>query len=164
MVQYRRNYVAGGIYFFTVTLKNRQATTLITHIDGLTDAFRKTRETHTFTTIAMVVMPDHIHAIWQLPEGDSNYSERWRMIKSRFTQSLAGTNKPWQPRFWEHTVRDEAELGAFVEYIHYNTVKHGLVKAVKDWPHSTFHRFVERGDLPINWGTDVQLLQCGTGE
>jgi putative transposase len=112
----------------------------------------------------MVVMPDHIHAIWQLPESDSNYSERWRMIKSRFTQSLADTDKPWQPRFWEHTVRDEIELGAFIDYIHYNPVKHGLVAAVKDWPHSTFHRFVERGDLPNNWGTGVQIIQSSTGE
>jgi putative transposase len=164
MVQYRRNFVAGGTYFFTVTLKNRHTSTLTTHIDDLTDAFRKTRETHPFTTIAMVVMPDHIHAIWKLPVGDALYSQRWRMIKSRFTQSLAGVGSVWQPRFWERTVRNDAELAVLVDYIHHNPVKHGLVVAVKDWPHSTFHRFVERGDLPSNWGADVQIIQDYMGE
>ncbi len=164
MVQYRRNYVAGGTYFFTVTLKNRQDTTLTSHINALTDAFRKTRDTHPFVTIAMVVMPDHLHAVWQLPEGDSNYSDRWRMIKSRFTQSIGVAAQLWQARFWEHTVRNELELGVFVDYIHYNPVKHGLVVAAKDWPHSTFHRFVARGDLPSNWGENAVINLANTGE
>ena len=111
----------------------------------------------------MVVLPDHLHAIWTLPAGDADYSGRWRAIKAGFTRGLVTSGLPlvrsdkgeydlWQRRFWEHTVRDESDLAGHVEYIHFNPVKHGLVKQVRDWPWSSFHQYVRRGWLAEDWG------------
>ncbi len=158
MVFYRRNFVAGGTYFFTATLADRKCDWLVRHVDSLRVAFRHARRERPFAIEALVVLPDHLHCVWTLPPGDADYSHRWRLIKARFLkdvllagapihQSAKGEYNVWQRRFWEHTVRDEADLLAHVDYIHYNPVKHGLVTRVSDWPYSSFHRFVRMGWL-----------------
>ncbi|MEX2525954.1 MAG: transposase [Gammaproteobacteria bacterium] len=163
MVQYRRNRLPGGTYFFTVTLRDRCSGLLVEHIDNLRVAFRETRRQYPFVIEAVVILPDHLHSIWSLPSGDVNYSGRWQVIKSRFTRALvkAGVNLTqnskgefnlWQRRFWEHTIRDEMDFNRHVDYIHFNPVKHGLVGRVRDWPHSSFHQYVRNGTYPLNWG------------
>ena len=163
MVHYRRIRLEGGTYFFTVTLADRRARVLTDHVDLLRSVFRRVQTARPFAIVAMVVLPDHLHAIWTLPAGDADYSGRWRAIKAGFTRDLVAGGMPlvrkdkgeydlWQRRFWEHTVRDEADLAAHVEYIHFNPVKHGLVKQVRDWPWSSFHQYVRRGWLAEDWG------------
>ena len=163
MVHYRRIRLEGGTYFFTVTLADRRARVLTDHVDLLRSVFRRVQGERPFKIVAMVVLPDHLHAIWTLPAGDADYSGRWRAIKAGFTRDLVaggmslvrndkGEYDLWQRRFWEHTVRDESDLAAHVEYIHFNPVKHGLVKQVKDWPWSSFHQYVRRGWLAEDWG------------
>ena len=162
MVHYRRNRLPGGTYFFTVTLADRQSHALIENIEHLRAAFRRVMTERPFEIVAMVVLPEHLHAIWKLPPGDADYSGRWRAIKAGFTRDLinAGLNLTrnakgeydlWQRRFWEHTVRDDHDLVRHVDYIHYNPVKHGLVPRVAAWPHSSFHRYVRQGMLPEDW-------------
>jgi REP-associated tyrosine transposase len=119
----------------------------------------------------MVVLPEHLHCIWTLPEGDSNYSIRWALIKSAFTRSTAlGTAKArngertlWQRRFWEHTIRDDGDLERHIDYIHFNPVKHGHVARVRDWPYSSFHRYVRQNTLPLDWGGGVREEGGGRG-
>jgi len=175
MVNYRRNRVAGGTYFFTVTLCDRRATFLTAHIDALRQVFRDTRQAKPFQIEAIVVLPDHLHTVWRLPADDSDYAGRWRMIKSRFTRMLAqrgvaitrnakGEYDLWQRRYWEHTIRDDLDLQRHVDYIHYNPVKHGLVKRVADWPYSSFHRYVRQGILQSDWATAEGLLEDKFGE
>ncbi|WP_074547802.1 transposase [Dyella sp. AtDHG13] len=157
MVNYRRTLVMGGTYFFTVVLRNRRADTLVSHVDMLRDALRQTRLRRPFHIDAFVVLPEHLHAIWTLPADDADYSGRWRMCKSLFVRHLprrgwaADARRIWQPRFWEHLIRDEADFAKHVDYIHYNPVKHGHVGRVADWPWSSFHRFVRDGRLPMDW-------------
>ncbi|OAI00190.1 hypothetical protein A1353_19690 [Methylomonas methanica] len=164
MVAYRRNFLAGGTYFFTVTLRDRRARFLVEHVDDLRRAFAQTRARKPFVIEAMEVLPDHLHAIWRLPEHDTDYPYpgRWKSIKSLFTQALArqgidvgkrhdGSASIWQRRYWEHTIRDEQDWLHHIDYIHFNPVKHGCVQRVQDWPFSSFHRFVRRGWLPLNW-------------
>ena len=88
MSNYRRNYVAGGTYFFTVVILNRNLDLLVKYIEILKIAFDR-EKTHTqFANIGYVVLPDHLHAIWRLPEGDKDYSNRWHRIKSSFSKEL----------------------------------------------------------------------------
>lgn len=152
MVLYRRNRVRGGCYFFTVTLQDRRSRLLVEHIAELRDVFRQVKARMPFQINAIVVLPDHIHAIFTLPADDDNYSSRWRLIKSRYTRALlkkgiplaandAGEYNLWQRRFWEHTIRDNEDLNNHINYIHYNPVKHGLVEQVSEWPYSSFHHF-----------------------
>ena len=163
MVRYRRNPVPGGTYFFTVTLFDRKKDWLVRHVDLLRDALRQTQRMQPFTIDAMVVLPDHLHAVWTLPPDDADFAQRWSSAKSRFSralsksgvpvrQSAGGTYDVWQPRYWEHTIRDEQDFAHHVDYIHYNPVKHGHVTRVADWPHSSFHRYVRAGQLPADWG------------
>lgn len=162
MVRYRRNLVAGGTYFFTATLVDRRSTALVDHIDALRVAIRVTRQAHSFTIDAVVVLPDHLHIVMTLPAGDADYPNRWRLIKRRFTDAITKAGAPiarhgngeralWQRRFWEHTIRDDRDFERHVDYIHFNPVKHGAVARVRDWPHSSFHRYVRRGLLPEDW-------------
>jgi putative transposase len=162
MLRYRRNFLPGGTYFFTVTLADRSSDALVHHIDALRDAFRATRRERPFGIEAVVVLPDHLHAILNLPSGDADFSGRWRRIKGHLSRELidaaAGLRRRanddlalWQRRFWEHTIRDESDFSRHVDYIHFNPVKHGLVPRVRDWPHSSFHRYVREGLLPDDW-------------
>jgi putative transposase len=115
-----------------------------------------------FIIDAIVILPDHLHTLWTLPEGDADYSGRWRAIKSRFTHSLLASSVSltrdnrgeyllWQRRFWEHTIRDELDFTHHVDYCHWNPIKHGCVQYLADWPYSSFHRYVRYGLLPANW-------------
>ena len=149
---YRRMRLPGATYFFTVTLSRRGDDTLVRNIDLLRQSFRATVAEHPLYCDAMVILPDHLHAVWTLPEGDSDFSIRWRKLKGRFTHwsGLTGpvsTSKDrkreaglWQRRFWEHAIRDEADYSAHVGYCLWNPVRHGLVAEPKDWPFSSIHR------------------------
>jgi putative transposase len=166
MVQYRRNYIEGGTYFFTVALRDRKAATLVERIEELREAVRSVKREKAFRIDAWVVLPDHLHAIWSLPRGDADFSGRWRAIKARFTRAViragvaaqgnnTGEYNLWQRRFWEHTIRDERDYARHVDYIHYNPVKHRLVNQARDWPHSTFHRYVSMAVYSKDWGERV---------
>lgn len=172
MVNYRRHYVKGGTFFFTVNLRNRKSTLLVNKIDLLRYSMHKVKKENPYAIKAIVILPDHIHAILVLPEGDDDYSLRWRKIKRYFTIELINAGiKPsknrhgeysvWQRRFWEHTIRDDKDLEAHVNYIHYNPVKHGYVKRVTDWPYSSFHRYVKQGILNIDWAGEKDNFAIG---
>jgi REP-associated tyrosine transposase len=175
MVRYRRNRVEGGTYFFTVTLAERQSTALVDHVDALRAAFRAARRERPFTIDAVVILPDHLHAILTLPQGDANFPGRWRRIKGHFSTHLLaagialrrhanGELALWQRRYWEHTIRDDDDFARRVDYVHYNPVKHRLVTRVRDWPHSSFHLYVRSGVLPQDWAGDVSEAASGYGE
>ncbi len=175
MVLYRRNVVPGGTYFFTLTLADRRSSALVDHIGVLRAAFRRARHERPFAINAIVVLPDHLHAVLTLPPDDADYSGRWRLIKTLFSNGVLAARGPlarhrngelalWQRRFWEHTIRSEVDLARHVDYIHFNPVKHGLVSRVRDWPHSSFHLYVRQGLLPEDWAGDVSAAQDGYGE
>ena len=166
MVGYRRNFVRGGTYFFTVTLADRQSTILVDHVVSLRAAFRRARSERPFAVDAIVVLPEHLHAILTLPPTDSDFPGRWRRIKGHFSTSIINSGAPiarqvngdlalWQRRYWEHTIRDEKDFERHVDYIHFNPVKHRLVTHVRDWPYSSFHLYVRNGILPTDWAADV---------
>lgn len=163
MPDYRRNRIAGGTYFFTVNLRDRTSHLLVDQIHALRSAVRRVRAERPFQIHAWVVLPDHLHCIWTLPEGDGDYSTRWRAIKSRFTKAIGTPGTPiWQRRFWERTIRTQTEFNALVDYIHVNPQKHGWVTRVIDWPYSTFHRYVARGVYPKDWaGESIPNLMTG---
>ena len=160
MPNYLRNWRPGATYFFTVNLLERGGNDLlIRHVDALRDAVRTTRAERPFEILAWVVLPDHMHAIWVLPDGDADYSTRWGAIKSRFSRSIpkhefVNTSRQsrrergiWQRRYWEHTIRDEHDLANHIDYIHINPVKHGYVSRASDWPHSSIHRYIADGTV-----------------
>jgi REP-associated tyrosine transposase len=131
---------------------DRRSRLLVEHIGALREAVRATRERFPFQIDAIVVLPDHIHAVWTLSDDDVNFSIRWRHIKARFSKCIPkgepltesrrvrGERGIWQRRYWEHLIRDERDLRHHVEYCWFNPVKHGLVVNVEDWPFSSFHR------------------------
>jgi len=162
-MQYRRNYVKGGTYFFTVNLLDRNKSLLVEHIDLLRESIRFVKSQRPFYIDAWVVLPDHLHAVLTLPDDDVDYSSRWREIKKRFSKSLPKTEfltqtrkrknerGIWQRRFWEHTIRDDNDYWHHVNYVHFNPLKHGLVSQIADWPYSSFHRAVKQGIYTNNW-------------
>lgn len=166
MTAYRRNFVPGGCFFFTVNLAERKLSLLTDHVELLRVAFRETRQRHPFTIDVVVVLPDHLHTVWTLPEGDADFATRWQLIKSAFSRCLArnerisrsrtakGERGIWQRRYWEHTIRDEIDFARHVDYVHINPVKHRLVDRVRDWAPSSFHRHVELGNYPPDWAGD----------
>jgi len=175
MVKYRRNRLTGGTYFFTVNLHYRKTELLTTHIELLRDAFRKTIKQQPFYIDAIVILPDHIHTIWTLPEGDDNYPQRWQAIKSQFTRSLKTAEKGltknkrgeyavWQRRYWEHTIKNSNDLQRHIDYIHFNPVKHKHVRNVIDWQYSSFQQYVARGKLPATWGREYRETKEEHGE
>jgi putative transposase len=176
MTTYRRNRLAGACFFFTVNLAERHLQLLTDHIEKLRPAVREIRRRHPFTIDAMVVLPDHLHAIWTLPEGHADFANRWRLIKSSFSRSLPSTERIsrsraakgergiWQRRYWEHTIRDESDFSRHVDYVHINPVKHGLVTRVADWPYSSFHRLVKLGVYPLDRRGDVSNVGGNFGE
>ena len=169
MPQYRRNFAPGACYFITeVTYLRRPWLCLDLARNALRAAIVKVRRHHPFIIEAWVLLPDHLHCLWTLPESDSDYSTRWRLIKSSVTAEIGsivgapsdsvsrrrrGERSVWQRRFWEHTIRDEADFRIHCDYLHFNPVKHGLCIAPKLWPYSSFHRFVEEGRYESNWGS-----------
>ncbi len=176
MPTFRRNLVAGGCYSFTVNLADRRSQLLTDYIGILRAAFRDTRRRHRFDIDAIAILPDHLHAIWTLPDGDSDFPLRWNLIKGSFSRGLPREEPVsasrlrkrergiWQRRYWEHTIRDEADFARHVDYIHFNPVKHGYVERVHDWPFSSFHRFVRLGVYPANWASEANSAAGGFGE
>ena len=166
-MRYRRSVVSGATYFFTVNLAVRSQDTLIQHVDLLRDVFRSVRSRHPFDIIAMVVLPDHLHTIWQLPANDADYPLRWSLIKSGFSRSLPKLERirdsrrfkrergVWQRRYWEHQLRDDRDLQTHVDYIHFNPVEHGQVVNPVDWLHSSIHRYIVSGQLSSHWAEGV---------
>lgn len=164
MPKYIRSQLAGATYFFTLPLSNRKSNLLTENINLLRQAYQRANALHPFTTIAICVLPDHLHAIWQMPVDDGDYALRWRMIKSSFSRNFGANNARsnskikhrekgiWQRRYWEHQIRGDVDLQRHVDYIHYNPVKHGHVINVKDWPYSSYHKHVAQGDYIENWG------------
>jgi putative transposase len=143
MSRYRRLYVPGGTYFFSVYLADRSARTLVGEVELLRSVYALITAQHPVTCAAMVVLPDHIHAVWTLPEGDCDYSTRWRKIKSVFSRHCEARGKVtpslqrrgekgiWQRRFWEHCIRDQADFDEHVTYCHVDPVRHGLVRKAR---------------------------------
>ena len=175
MSRYRRLKIEGGVFFFTLALADRRSDLLVRRIDRVRRAYADMQKRRPFETIAICILPDHIHAVWQLPEGDADYASRWSLFKSGFSRGLPMAKRSpskikkrekgiWQRRYWEHAIRDDADFERHVDYIHYNPVKHGLVMSVADWPFSTFHRYVSQGILPSDWAGDATELSSGFGE
>ncbi len=176
MTAYRRNVVAGGTYFFTVNLADRRGSLLTDNIDLLRTAFRATRLRHPFTIEAIAVLPDHLHAIWTLPEGDGDFATRWRLIKTMFSRGLPRAEAVsasrlrkheraiWQRRYWEHSIRDDDDFARHIDYIHFNPVKHGHVQRVQDWPFSSFHRMIRLGLYPAEWADESDGHRTSFGE
>ncbi|MCW1918458.1 transposase [Rhodobacter sp. KR11] len=151
MSGYVRPRVSGASVFFTVTLQDRGGQLLVDEVARLREAVAVTRAERPFQIDAFVVLPDHLHCVWTLPEGETDFSTRWRLIKTRFSRGLPmGTRRAsherrqergiWQRRFWEHHIRNEADFAAHVQYCWINPVKHGLVERPEDWPYSSIHR------------------------
>ncbi len=169
MSRYRRSRM-GQVYFFTVVTDHRQPI-LTTELGrrALRESIHKVRNEFPFEITAIVLLPDHLHAVWTMPRGDADYSTRWRLIKTAFTriwQQEAGTvanrshsrrrkgeQAVWQRRFFEHTCRDDEDLKRCVDYTHVNPLKHQLVGRVRDWPWSSFHRYVAAGEYSMEWGS-----------
>ena len=176
MPEYRRNLVEGGTYFFTVVTYHRlHILTSPIARKILHQAWELTIGRHPFETIAICLLPDHIHCMWKLPDGDSDYSTRWKEIKRHFSLEYEKQFGPsenrsdsylkqkevaiWQRRFWEHTIEDEDDFEAHFDYIHYNPIKHGYVERAADWKWSTFHRYVKSGFYDNQWcGGDTGKL------
>jgi len=166
-MHYRRAKTPGATYFFTVVTHQRQS--LFDNdptIGLLRQAFRSVKAESPFTIDAIVILPDHLHCIWTLPDEDADFSSRWKKIKARFSRQCPhpyrqqpsssrrskGEHAIWQRRFWEHQIRNETDFRYHVDYIHYNPVKHGLVDSPQGWPYSSFHRYVKDGVYPAEWG------------
>jgi REP-associated tyrosine transposase len=175
MVRYRRNLVPGGTFFFTVTVSDRRSRVLTDRVVELRAAFREVWRKRPFIVDAIVVLPDHLHTIFTLPHGDADFSSRWRDIKAAFNKTAIASGIPlvrrtngeyalWQRRFWEHTIWSETDLARHLDYIHFNPVKHRLVTCVRDWPYSSFHRFVRQGLLPLDWAGNVDDDEASFGE
>jgi len=182
MPNYRRSWVKGGTFFFTVVTYHRQPIlTSDTARRLLRSAWKEVQQRFPFTIDAVCLLPEHIHCIWVLPEEDADYSVRWKEIKRLFTQRYLeqigigearsasrlrrGEAAIWQRRFWEHTIRDEADLNRHRETIHYNPVKHGQVDRVSAWRWSSFHRYVRMGFYDLAWvqgvEADMKTMRCG---
>ena len=174
MPDYRRNRVPGGTYFFTVNLLERNRTLLTDNIELLRSSVRAVRRAKPFHIDSWVVLPDHMHCIWTLPDGDADFASRWKAIKIAFSKALPHTESLsparqargergiWQRRYWEHTIRDERDYAAHMDYVHINPLKHGHVAHVADWPYSSFHRLVEVGVYAADWaGGDDDLPETG---
>jgi putative transposase len=171
-MRYRRASAPGSTYFFTVvTFKRMDIFADEQAVGLLRQAFRVVRRRHLFKIEAAVVLPDHLHMLWHLSEGDSAYPTRWRLIKSHFTRhwkaarelpptasrQSKGERAVWQRRYWKHLIRDERDWRQHVEYIHYNPVKHGLVRAPFEWKYSSFHSFVRQGFYAADWGAGEEI-------
>lgn len=142
MSRYIRPRPSGATIFFTVALSQRGSRLLVAEVERLRQAVRDTRAERPFGIEAWVVLPDHLHCIWQMPEGDADYATRWRLIKARFSRGVeAGTRRAshvargervvWQRRFWEHHIRNEADLAADLRYCWFNPEKQAWLRDLR---------------------------------
>ncbi|KAF0192028.1 MAG: hypothetical protein FD165_1362 [Gammaproteobacteria bacterium] len=176
MTNYRRTFIPGGSYFFTIAVAERSSRLLTDNIGLFRRAVADVKRELPFELIAMVVLPEHLHCVWTLPDGDADYPTRWKKIKAAFSRGIPkgerrsasriakGERGLWQRRYWEHTLEDEDDLRRHVDYIHYNPVRHGHVRCVKEWPYSTFHRDVREGIYPADWAGGASDAEHGFGE
>ena len=181
MPDYRRANTPGASYFFTVNTYRRWP--LLVHDRtraALREVIEAVRAEHPFTIDAWVLLPDHLHAVWTLPPGDAGFALRWGMIKRHVSRACRGLLPDdamqsesrrargeiafWQRRYWEHLIRDAADYRRHIDYLHWNPIKHGLVRRVKDWPYSTFHRYARLGVYPQDWCGAVEGTEQGFGE
>lgn len=163
MTNYRRVRIPGAKFFFTVALADRGSDLLLREIDALRRAYALTRSERPFWCDAIVILPDHLHAIWTLPPGDCDFSTRWRLIKSRFvrqsgvfgarsqSKQIKRERGVWQRRFWEHCIRDENDYRQHMAYCWGNPVKHGLSGTATEWPYSSIHRDIRAGRVDPEW-------------
>ena len=168
MSHYRRANTSNATYFFTVVTYRREAFLCDESVrDALRNAIIKVQTQYSFEIDAWVLLPDHMHTIWTLPENDANFSLRWQLIKRYVTRECgAYLNRPewlntskikhqeatlWQRRFWEHQICGDSDYQTHMDYCHFNPVKHGLVKRVQDWPYSSFHKYVILSQYPLDW-------------
>ena len=171
MTNYRRPGTPDATWFFTVNLAERKGNTrLVTHVDALRRSFASVRERHPFHIEAIVVLPDHLHCMWRLLDGDADNATRWGLIKAGFSRALPhgerinasrrarGERGIWQRRFWERQIRDEDDYAAHVDYIHYNPVKHGHADTAAAWPYSSFHAFMAKGIYLPDWATPPKTI------
>jgi putative transposase len=170
MPNYRRVFVSGGCWFFTVNLLDRNSRLLVEHTDALREAIHETRRRYPFHIDAMVILPDHMHAVWTLPEDDTDFPGRWRYIKVHFSKAIPkgekisatrrarGERGIWQRRYWEHLIRNERDYLRHVNYCWFNPVKHGLVANVEDWPFSSFHRDMRDDPRAADFGAFQEVL------
>lgn len=165
MPNYRRLYVPGGTYAFTLCINDRRADTLVRYIDDFRASYRDATNNHPVVTIAICILPDHVHMLWALPEDDFDFVNRLRLLKSGFTRRLPehlkatgrkGERRVWQTRYWEHVIRDENDLATHMDYIHWNPVKHGIVTSPDDWPHSSWHRY--KSNWNREWKPETPIL------
>jgi putative transposase len=172
-MSYRRTHSPGASYFFTVVTHQRQPLFQASeNIQLLRTAFHHVKQKHPFALDAIVVLPDHLHALWTLPAGDANFSTRWRLIKEYVTRRVAPIYRQtrsrsrlskqeqavWQRRFWEHQIQDERDFEQHFNYIHINPVKHGYVANPADWPYSSFRKYVQAGVYAADWGRQTKIL------
>jgi putative transposase len=175
MSQYRRFYVPGSTVFLTVVTYQRiPLFENLENVQYLRRSLKTVQASMPFEFVAGIVMPEHLHFLWTMPEGDGNYSKRIGRMKVLFTQALRGEDyipeaisrsrqkhresDVWQRRFWEHTIRDERDFQNHCNYLHANPVKHGLTQCPHEWEFSSFHRWVQQGKYPADWG-----CRCGHG-
>ena len=171
-MKYIRSNQKGGTFFFTVvTYKRRRILCNEANIRRFYDIIAHVKKNHPFDVDAFVILHDHMHFIWTMPENDCDFSKRWMLIKKGFsmqcyikdnyilTESMTTKREKavWQRRFWEHQIRDERDFATHVDYIHYNPVKHGYVKRPRDWKWSTFKRYVKNGIYDVNWGSMEEI-------
>ena len=152
MPNYRRYKGDGGCFFFTVALEDRSSRFLIDHIDDVREAYGYVQQRKPFKTHAICILPDHIHAIWGLPDDESDYATRWMLFKSFVSRRYPkcanrspskvkrGESGLWQRRFWEHMIRDDQDFENHLGYMYWNPVKHGYVETPEDWPYTSLHR------------------------
>ncbi|MFN3152955.1 REP-associated tyrosine transposase [Bremerella sp.] len=168
MSNYRRVAIGRTVFFTVNTQQRRKLLTTSLGRQCLRFAIEQTRAELPFSIVAFVLLPDHLHTIWELPQTSTNFSLRWQKIKAAFSKRWnqeGGTRFPisesreargetgiWQRRFYEHTCRDEDDLKRCVDYIHINPVKHQLVTKTAEWPWSSFHRYVDLGEYDTEWG------------
>lgn len=168
MSEYRRAFAPGGMFFFTlVTHQRRKILCEASARSCLKQSFLEVQRERPFEIVAIVLLPEHLHCLWQLPTNDADFSTRWGLIKARFTKQWlarggidvpAGENRAlradrgvWQRRFWEHTIRDDHDYQRHLDYIHFNPVKHGLARCPHEWTFSSFHRWVNRRVYSRDW-------------
>lgn len=181
MSNYRRAKTPGASFFFTLVSYHRRPVLCEPQVRAaLHDAINWVRRDRPFIIEAWVLLPDHLHTIWTLPENDADFATRWQTIKRRVSvqcpslllaHELLNNSKIkrreaslWQRRFWEHQIRDDKDFANHMDYLHFNPVKHGLVEQVCDWPYSTFHRYVKAGVLPENWGGPKEGIVLNAAE
>ena len=178
---YRRANTPGATYFFTVVTYRRRRFLCDADVRvALREAISQVRSRYPFRIDAWVLLPDHVHTIWTLPPDDARFALRWQQIKRLVTlrcgerlHQTAWMNESktrhrestlWQRRYWEHQIRNELDFERHMDYLHYNPVKHGLVKQVNDWPYSSFHRYLEAGMYPTDWTAASPADETGLGE